>query len=164
MEIYLILCQNLMLQHNFLIHVSKESVQIRTSSFVNKNRIWPVRDEFLLMQCWKGKRIRPGLKWLPMREDLHKSSDSVQLLSLSHYFLPASNNFIWLDNHTQAHVLDEYFSFCLMRNWRGNTFLSNEKHLEQHYNFVFIKLISVKQTENCVFDLVLFHHQKLTKP
>lgn len=79
-----------------------------------------------------------------MRKDLHKSSDSVQLLSLSHYFLPASNNFIWLDNHTQAHVLDEYFSFCLMRNWRENTFLSSEKHLEKHYNFVFVRLILVK--------------------
>jgi hypothetical protein len=77
-------------------------------------------------------------------KDLHKSSASVQLLSLSHYFLPASNNFIWLDNHTQAHVLDEYFSFHLMRNWRGNSFMSTEKCLEKHYNFVFIRSILVK--------------------
>ena len=62
------------------------------------------------------------------------------LLFLSHYLLPASNNFFWLDNHTEAHVLHEYFSFGLMKNCRENLFLSNEKHLEKHYNFCFYKV------------------------
>jgi hypothetical protein len=70
-------------------------------SFPECNRRWLKKE---------GQALNAKIK------DLHKSSASAQLLSASHYFLPTSDNFICLDNHTQAHALDEYFSFHLMRN------------------------------------------------
>lgn len=57
---------------------------------------------------------------------LHNSSDSQPLLCLSHYFLPASNNFIWLDNQYKAHLSEEYVSLCIAKGVQRNSFLNNE--------------------------------------
>lgn len=98
---------------------------------------------------WKLKRISTKSDCYWGIRHLHNSFDSQPLLSLSHYFLPASYNFIWLDNQYKIHISEEYFSLCIAKYREKNTFWNDKIGYKKEISLCKFLLVILRALVHC---------------